>query len=290
MADGGVLFYTFSDHLVYFTNYCIVARKYGVCILAFCQMPDHTHETVSADRKSDLERFKQDSNARFASERNARFGLSGPVFESSFGSVPKIGDKNIRSNLVYVGNNPVERKLVSEAERYRWNYLAYAVSDHPFSEKLVIRKSRWPLQKAVRAVKAQFKSGRPMNYALLQRLFQPLTRKECLQLTDYIIATYNVIDYSAAIRYFGSYEEMLIALHATTGSEYDINEVFIGKSDTCYNRMTTVLLQRGLVKDIHDILSFSIDEKYELFLLLRDATEAPAEQIAAFLHMPLKKV
>ena len=289
MEDGGVLFYTYGDHLVYFTQYCVMARRYNIQVLALCQMPDHVHDSVIANRKQDLEKFKQYTNSGFVRKRSEKFGLSGPVFESTFKSVPKIGDKKARSNLVYVGNNPVEWKLVTRAEQYRWNYLASAVSDHPFSEKLVIRNARWPLQKAVREVKSRFNEGKPMNYAALHRFFQPLDRKESLQLADFIITTYNVIDYQAAIRFFDSYEDMLIAMHATTGSEHDLNELFIGKSDAPYNKMTVVLLRERAVKDIHEILSLSIDEKYELFLLLRRETEAPAEQIAAFLHMPLKR-
>lgn len=289
MEDGGVLFYTYGDHLVFFTQYCIMARKYRIQVLALCQMPDHVHDSILADRKHDFEQFKQYTGAGFVRKRNKRFGLSGPVFECSFGSVPKMGDKKARSNLIYVGNNPVERQLVPFAEQYRWNYLAYAGSDHPFSERLVIRRARWPLQKAVKEVRAQFKAGKPMDYAQLERLFRPLDRKEGLQLTDFIISTYNVIDYQAALRFFGSYEQMLVALHATTGSEHDLNEIFIGKSDAHYNRMTSILLREGKVKEIHEILSLSVDEKYELFLLLRRETYATAEQIAAFLHMPLKK-
>jgi hypothetical protein len=252
-------------------------------------MPDHVHDSILADRKHDFEQFKQYTGAGFVRKRNKRFGLSGPVFECSFGSVPKMGDKKARSNLIYVGNNPVERQLVPFAEQYRWNYLAYAGSDHPFSEKLVIRRARWPLQKAVKEVRAQFKSGKPMDYAQLERLFRPLDRKEGLQLTDFIISTYNVIDYQAAIDFFGSYENLLIATHSTTGSEYDLKERFVGKSDACYNQMTALLLREGKVKDIHDLLSLSDDEKYELFLLLQHRIDALPEQIAGFLHLTMKR-
>lgn len=288
MADRGVLFYTYSDHLVFFTQYCVMARKYGIRVLALCHMPDHIHDSVIAYNKKDLDKFKQDSLSWFALRRNTQSGVKGAVFECSFGSVPKIGDKNVRSNLVYVGNNPVERKLVMKAEDYRWNYLAYATSDHPFSDKLVLRNASWSLRKAVKEVKAQVAAGMPMNYVMINRLFSPLDRKERLQLTDFIVSTYNVIDYAAASKYFDTFDKMLIAMHATTGSEYDLNEVFIGKSDAHYNRMATILLRDGIVKDIHEILSLSVDEKYELFLLLRRETQATSEQIAAFLHMPLK--
>lgn len=289
-ADGGVLFYTYSDHLVYFTHYCLAARKHQIRVLAMCQMPDHVHDSVLTDRKENLERFKCETNTSFSRKHNERFHRKGPVLEGPYGRAPKFEDKKCRTNLIYVENNPVERKLVIRAEEYRWNYLAYAKSNHPFSEKLVIRKTTWPLQKAVREVKAQFRAGKPMNYAQLERLFRPLNRKEGLQLTDFIISTYNVIDYQSAIAYFGSYENLLVATHSTTGSEYDLKERFTGKSDACYNQMTSFLLREGKVKEIHDLLSLSDDEKYELYLLLQRMVDALPEQIAGFLHLSMKKV
>ena len=82
---------------------------------------------------------------------------------------------------------------------------------------------------------------------------------------------------------------MIMSMHATTGSEHDINEVFIGKSDVPYARMTSILLKNHFVEDIHDIPSMTIDEKYNLLLQLQPQTDALSEQIAQFLHMPLKK-
>ena len=158
-----------------------------------------------------------------------------------------------------------------------------------FSQKLVVRDARWPLRKAVKEVKAQFQRGKPLSFAQLQRLFVPLNRKESLQLTDFIITTYNCIDYDAAIRFFDSPGDMLATLHATTGSEHDLNEVFVGKSDLPYVKMTNILLRENKWKDIHAILSLTTDEKFDLFLQLRTQTDALDEQIAKFLHMPLKK-
>ena len=288
-ADYGVLFYTYSDHLVYFTHYCTLARKHRIRVLALCQMPDHVHDTILTDRKENQERFKRETNTFFSKRHNERFRRKGSVLKGPYGSAPKFEDKRIRSNLIYVENNPVERKLVVRAEKYRWNYLAYAASDHPFSEKLVIRKASWPMQKAIREVKAQFKAGRPMGYAQLERLYRPLDRREGLQLTDFIITTYNVIDYQAAIALFGSYENLLTAAHSTTGSEYEIKERFVGKSDACYNKMTSFLLREGIVKDIHDLLSMSDDEKYEIYLLLQRTIDALPEQVAGFLHLTMKE-
>ena len=82
---------------------------------------------------------------------------------------------------------------------------------------------------------------------------------------------------------------MIKSMHATTGSEHDINEVVIGKSDAPYAQMTSFLLKNHIVEDIHDILSMTIDEKYGLFLQLQPQTDSLSEQMAIFQHMPLKK-
>lgn len=286
-ADGGVLFYCYSDYLVWFTLICMEARRHKVRILAMCAMPDHVHLTVSADSREELAGFMRNWSSEYVAHFNSVSGMKGRLLDT-FGSAPKYGDKKARTNLLYVWNNPVERRLVARAEDYRWNFLAYARSDHPFSKPLVIRESRWPLQKAVKEVKAQFKMGRAMTYAQLQRLFRTLTPEECQQLTDFIIVTYNVIDYQAALRFFGSYEDLLLAVHANTGTEYDLNEVFIGKSDAHFAKMVSVVMQERKPADIHDILALPLDEKFQVFQLIRKYSYAMSEQIAHFLHMPLK--
>ena len=227
----------------------------------------------------------------FAVEHNVACCRKGDFFQHPFGSVPKVGAKKARSNIIYIANNPVERQLVEKAEEYRWTFLTYAESDHPFSEKLVRDKASQSLRRVLDEVDGLRNADRPLNYAMLKRFFKKLDRRESLQLTDYIISKYNVIDYDAALSFFdGNYRAMLTAIHSTTGSEYDLNEPFVGKSDAYYNQMTGIILRECGVKDIHAILSYDMDRKYELFLLLRRLTRAPSEQIGKYLHMPIKKL
>lgn len=287
-VDKSVLFYNVSDYLVYFTLYCTTARKYDVQVLSLCQMPDHLHQSVRAKRLDVLSAFVGEVTRTFSKVHNETCHRKGALFESPYGSAPKNGDKKARTNLIYVGNNPVERRICSQAEDYRWNYLAYAASAHPFSEPLIVRQASSALQKALREVKRMRTDGKPLAYAQLQRLFQPLDRKEKQQLTDYIIGLYNVIDYDEAIRFFGSYEDMLLAMHSNTGSEYDLNESFIGKDDTYYYQMSRIVSEKLPVTDVHDVLALSPEEKFEVFQLLRRETFALGEQIAAFLRMPVK--
>lgn len=286
-ADGGVLFYTTRDHLVYFTLYCVLARKYRIQVLALCQMPDHIHDAVVAKRLKDLVGFKRELNSRFAKMYNAESGIKGPVFEMPFGSAPKKGAKAARTNIIYIVNNPVERQLVSMAEKYRWNYLAYIPTSHPFSDPLVIRRASKPMRAAVRMVKAQYRSGLPLNYTLIRNLTGELTPPELQQFTDFVISTYNVIDYPAAVRFFDNYADMMKSIQANTGSEYDLNEVFVGKSDKPYAQMTQILLEECDFEDIHQILSLDNEEKWKLFDILRKHTFVMGAQIASYLHLPL---
>lgn len=289
-ADGGVLFYDYMDHLVYFTLYCTLALEYDITVLAACQMPDHVHDSIRASRKENLVKFKRTLNARFAKQYNARCGTIGHVFESPFGSAPKYEEKKIRTNLIYVWNNPVERKLVQQADDYRWNFLSYAICPHPFSKKIVIRRTSKALLLAIRIVKAEHAAGRPMGYTLIRNLTRPLSPEETEQFIDLVISTYNVIDYQAASRYFGSFAAALVATHSTTGSEYDLNEVFVGKSDKPYAEMAQILMEECGFKDIHEMLSLNHDAKRELFDILRRQTFVMAKQIAKFLHLPIIRV
>ena len=289
-AGGGLLFYSQSDYLVWFTIVCVAAVKYGVKVLALCPMPDHTHFSVTAKTVQALSAFMGAANRVFSHEQNKLCHTRCTWFEGPFGSVPKTGAKDGRGNLIYVGNNPVERQLAAYAEDYRWTFIAYARSSHPFSEKLVIRDSSWNMRNAVREVKALHKSGKPINHAVLKRITAKLNEKEIRQLTDFIVVTYNVIDYKQALRFFdGSYERFLTALHSTTGREYDLNETFVGKSDKHYAQMVKVLLTAKRLSDIHDFLAWPDSEKKALFNLLRQRTQATPMQIYKFLHLPMLK-
>ena len=285
---GVVLFYSVSDHLVHFTIFCTTAKKYRIRVLSLCQMPDHIHSSVIAEDRDDLVGFFRECSSVFSYRHNRTCHHSGPLMEHNFGSAPKFGDKKIRTNLIYVGNNPVERHLVKKAEEYQWNYLAYAADPFAFSKKPSFRESTYALRQAIREVKATAKSNSPMSYTQIQRLFKPLASLERKQLVDVIVNEYNIIDYKSAIKFFGNYGEMLIAMHATTGSEYDLNEVFKGRSDACYKKIATILMKELKLNDIHDVLALPDCDKSRLFPLLFERTDATPEQIAAFLRITLK--
>lgn len=286
--NGNLLFYNVYDYLLFFTIFCIQAPKYGIRVYKLCQMPDHIHNSSSAKRKRDLSAFTQVYTAIYAREHNTVCHEKGSVFQSPFGSAPKYGDKKARSNFIYVDNNPVERHLVQKAEDYRWNYLAYAKCKNPFSKHLEREKASKAMQKALQIVDSWHNSDRYLPYYMLKAMFSPLDDEEKEQLVDYIVSVYSVLDYEGAARYFDGYDNMVAANHSVTGSEYDLNEVFVGKTDAYYNNMTSILMGTGRFKDIHDVFSLRLEDRMELLKMLNIQTEATLEQIAKYLHIPFK--
>ena len=92
-----------------------------------------------------------------------------------------------------------------------------------------------------------------------------------------------------AVKLFGSYEQMLTAVHSTTGSEYDLNEYIDRLPDSIYRDMMTYLQDRFGSK-IREVTTLSFNEKFEIAEYLRLCTAAPMKQIFKFLHLEARKV
>lgn len=286
-VNGFLIFYTVSDYLVFFTILCTFARKFNIRLLKVAAMPDHIHLSLMASNRNQLAEFMCRYTSLLSKENNLVSGNKGQLFCRPFGSAMKIGEKSIRTNFIYVDNNPVERFLTKRAELYRWNFVAYAQSSHPFSPKLVLSRASGALRRAISEVKSVHASGDYLNYRILQRMFGHIASKdEKAQLVDFIISLYNVIDYEEVISYFGSYGEMLTADHASKGAEHDIREYYVGKTDAVYSAMTRGVLETGRFKDIHEVLTLSADEKLEMYGLLCRKTSAHPDQVAKFLRIP----
>lgn len=288
--EGYLLFYTISDYLVYFTIFCVLAIKYDITIAALCQMPDHVHSSLMANSLRSLSLFIKEVSFAYSKAINSLCKSKGGVFNRRFGSALKEGGKKARTNIIYIGNNPVERKLVEKAEQYRWNYLAYAKNKHPFSEKIIVRRASSRIKKAMEEVKGCFNRKKALSYNQLQRMFSNLDRQEKLQLTDFIITTYSVIDYRVTRQLFGSIEDAISAMHSNTGNEYDIQEEFLGRTDAHYANITAAIMRNQNVGDIHDILALPESARLARLRDIVREMKIPAIQAAKYLRIPRSKI
>ena len=283
--DGQVLFYCVRDRLLYLSIFFAEARVRGVRVLAIALMFNHVHATISVKSEPEMVAFNQAVESRYALVFNQTTGLSGPVFMNPFGWAQKRSDADVQSNLCYVANNPVKKKLCKRGIDDRWTLLAYGAKRFPFSEPLALRKASRRMRRAVALAKGCIEQGQILNYTLMDRIFAGLNQIECRQMVDFLIQQLSTVDYQGAARYFGGFDKMIAAFDVTTGAEYDISEEFVPESDLPYRKMAQVVEDEGYDLVRKKFLSASPEEIRRLIRLFRNKTFASERQIRRFLHL-----
>jgi len=277
------IFYDLSDFLVFTSIYYYYSRKYGIRTIALCLMINHYHCVVLAPSKTAFSRFIQTVESVFAKRYNEAHKRSGPVFWRRFGWAPKEIGKRARSCITYVMNNPVAGKLCKTALEYKWNYLAYFNNSNPHSTKYVRRKSSRRMVRTVDYWKAISRGGAGyLGYQEVGLMFKDLNPTEVQQLTDLLVSHFNPIDYEEMIKYYGSYEDAILAMKANTGDEHDLKEDWDDYS--VYRRMLAVTRQNGHT----GMVNFeAVSDQSELRRIIDCilSTGANKRQIRKFLHL-----
>ena len=281
--SGFNLFYSLEDFLVLYTIVAVQVRRSGVCLLGMCIMIDHLHLLVRADSLTRLSGFISAYTSLYVREFNSHMGRSGPLFEPPYGSALKRELKKIRSAIIYMFNNPVEKSLCNSASGYKWNFLKYY---DPGMARLIkgSRNLSRELQRKLKMIHEAYRNDRYLNYAFLSRLLQNTDASERDMLTDYIIMLYFPFQKDMPKEYFRSYKDMVIAVDSSTGSEYEISEKHYCKTDLPYREILQFLKRAG-VTDPKSLIMEPEDVKKRYYALLRQNTSATPVQIRKFLHM-----
>lgn len=286
-VNGFNIFYDLEDFLVFYTIFSVISGLYDIRILQLCMMIDHVHTLISSESLSEISAFVRHYSSLFVMEYNNDVGRRGQLFHKSFGSAPKKGSKKIRSAIVYIGNNPVEKKLCGSASEYRWNFLAYIDDRHPFSERKSINICSFRLKKALKEVKRQVVSKSYLTYPFLRRVFDGLDHKDREYLTDFIIAEYYPFDNDALLSFYESKEDMFHAMRSTAGSDYDIREKYYAGSDTVYREMLAFMRSSADVTPVRRAIVLSDEEKMEMVGRMRPCIDASMSQFAKFMHLKI---
>ena len=164
--------------------------------------------------------------------------------------------------------------------------LAYAESNHPFSEKLVESRSSRSMRKALSIVRSYHRLAEPLGYAVLGRLYRDLDKRESGQLTDFILSTYCNVDFEVATELYGDMQTMLIAIDSNTGKEFGLGESWTGYTDTVYAQMGAMLMKKTQVHDLKALLKLPLRERRELFQYLKSTHLFLDRQIEKYLQLP----
>lgn len=284
-VSGFNIFYEVEDYLVYYTIFSVMSRRYGMVVYGLCLMIDHIHTLTSTSSCMTFSKFMSNVAIQFVKEYNRYHNRVGPLFSECFGSAPKAGLKLLRTAIAYLFNNPVERLLCKRAQEYRWNFLAYAASDNPFSDPLVLKKASRRLRRALKEVDGTVKRNEYMTYVQLKRMFVGMDSREKNQLIDYIIVRYNIIRYDdLTTKCYDGYENMLIAINSNAGSEYEVQELRYGRSDAEYRYLYKYVHEKGF-KDAGEVISLPTDSKFKLMVDMMNETSVSKLLICKFLHL-----
>lgn len=244
--DKGVVFYCVKDYLVFLSIFNYYAQVYHIDIVSMCIMMNHFHLLIKPSTKIRVSHFMQTATSVFSRMYNEQYGRKGQLFKKSYGYSQKYGAKHIKTAISYILNNPVEKKKVEKVEDYRWNFISYADSNHPFSQPLNLHRARMALRQSIKSFDSYRISNNFLTYNYLNKLFSKLNSTEKEQMIDYIISEYKIVDFSACLSFYDNqYSKALLATNSNTGTDPDLSEEFDNSSDLTYNCIYSKIQKMG---------------------------------------------
>lgn len=245
-SDKGILFYSTADFLVFYTNIGVKCLRENIVVIAFSIMFNHFHLEAMFETDSEMSSFVNGATSPFAKRYNSHYGLSGPVFRHNFNRSSKYSEKHTRDIVIYIGNNGKEKIPGIRAEDYRWSFLKYLVSTHPFSEEIDYRIASPSLIRLMSIVITKRSKLQSLNYDFFESdEYCHLSEKEKKQLTDFIITTFFFLDKDRLFKLYGSFENLCTAMNAVSGSEHSFSDDRSSEDYRHYYRMIRICIDRG---------------------------------------------
>ena len=280
-----VIFYSMEDRLVYYTIFSVMARQYGITVLALALMFDHIHHLIKALSEELYAKFIGVTTSTFAMAYNRDSGRKGPLFAKAYGNAPKRRDKDVRTCVAYNYNNSVEKLLFSRAEQDRWNFLAYIGNPHPFSKEISRETASKKLLRSMDAATLYHARNEYLDYPVVRKLFDGLVPEEYDQLLDFVITLYLPIDKQTLLNFYRSYDDMVIAINSNTGSEYDLKEAYDPDSHQGYVKMLEMARKSSFSDDPRSIILAPDSQKRQIAEVFMKRLGVSAKQVKRFLHL-----
>lgn len=248
-VDNGLIFLSPIDFVVFASivgQHCFAV---GLSVVAFCIMFNHIHLAAAFLTRRQMDAFMNGVISAFARMYNRRYRRGGKLFHRPYQSSAKFTDKKARETIIYINNNPVEKSMVTTARNYRWNFLRYLESPHPFSEPIDLSVASHNLTDLMNEVKVRKFEGKSLNYKMFDVRYHSLTTKEQEQFIDFCVSEYLALDREAILNKYGSIDKMYEALDSVMGSEYDLCDDDGQEDYRHYCKMSEILNDEGYPVD-----------------------------------------
>ena len=254
-------------------------------VLAISLMFNHFHIIEHAWNILKSKSAIANAERLFTKEYNIRYSRTGALFKTPLGTAPKQSRKRALSSIAYVSNNPVAGKLHKKASDYRWSLLAYYVDRSPFSREIKRSCCSKPMLEAISIIDSYRKVNKPLRYSVLDKVMDRLDNLELEQIIDHIISLYNILDYNALIKIYGSWKNALTAFDISAGDEYDFCEEY--ENFSSYRSMQELTESFvGADIDYHVLKQLNDNDIRNLTRFLHERMNPPVSMIRKFLQLP----
>jgi putative transposase len=114
------IFQTDRDRKVYLDFMADELNRFGIEVLAWCLMTNHTHLIVVPNDAAVLSRAVGEAHRRYTRMKNFSEDVRGYLFQGRFGSCV-LDERHLLAAARYVELNPVTAGMVREAGDYPWS-------------------------------------------------------------------------------------------------------------------------------------------------------------------------
>jgi putative transposase len=143
-------FFSEKDYKHYMDLLQALANQYNIQIEAFCLMPNHVHLILVPERPESLIIMLKTLNETYARYVNQLKGWKRCLWQGRYFSTA-MSQEHFERCVVYVEENPIRAKLVSNLSEYKWNSKR--------SQSIAVRFDASELDKFKRATQ----TGRPFG-------------------------------------------------------------------------------------------------------------------------------
>lgn len=245
-SDGSLIFYSDEDFLVFESTLCVKSFQYDVKVVACCIMRNHFHLFLESSSVKDLGAFVGTLQSTFIKEYNRNHSFHVNMLDS-FGYSAKTTQKDIRSCLIYIANNPVEKSQCLHACDYRWNFLVDvdASAGGLRCKSLPVKKSK-KIKTVLAGLDYARKQGLSIKYSLLENIKSLLSPEEYESVLEYATRLYDVVHHELAYAYFDGRPQFLDACQIVKGSEYEISEEYVHENYSHYDLLLKKIREAGI--------------------------------------------
>jgi len=138
------------------------------------------------------------------------------------------------------------------------------------------------MRESLKVVDICYNTDKYLNYATLRRILHGLDVVERSQIIDYIVSKYNFLDYERLLKYYGTFDRLLVSVDSNAGAEYELEDEYGDHSN--YPKMIQLARSKG-----YEGVCFENISPYEvksLSQLFYSRINPSTDQIRKFLHLP----